>query len=169
MKCQISNCFFYFLCCRILKESLQLWSSDFWEVLSIMKSTYVLSERFAELVKSPLLQVTNKEVRLMRGEDGFSETFSLLHGLIAREKCPTDVYWQKHPTMPLLFQYPCDDVYQKTGALLVTSEINQFDRVPSQSAANAYYSKCLSLEIKTSSKRQRLWRYEDEDDDRDSP
>jgi hypothetical protein len=133
-----------------------------------MKSTYVLSERFAELVKSPLLQVTTKEVRLMR-EDGFTETFGLCHGLIAKEKCRTGVYWQKHPTMPLLFEYPCDDVYQKTGALLVTSEVNQYDRVPSQSAANAFYSKCISLESKTSSKRQRLWRYEDEDDDRDSP
>ena len=43
---EVSN-FELFFCCRILKESLQLWSSDFWEVLSIMKSTYVLSERFA--------------------------------------------------------------------------------------------------------------------------
>ena len=133
-----------------------------------MKSAYVLSERFAELTKSPLMQVTTKEVRLMR-EDGFTETFSLLHGLIARERCPASVYWQKHPTMPLLLEYPCDDVYQKTGALLVTSEVNQYDRVPSQSAANAFYSKCISLESKTSSKRQRLWRYEDEDDDRDRP
>ena len=135
-----------------------------------MKSAYVLSERFAELTKSTLMQVSVKEVRLMR-EDGFSQSFSLLHSLIARERCPGGVYWQKHPTMamPLLFEYPCDDVYQKTGALLVTAEFNQFDRVPPQSVANAFYSKCISLESKTSSKRQRLWRYEDEDDNRDSP
>ena len=70
---------------------------------------------------------------------------------------------------PLLFEYPCDDVHQKTGALLVTAEVNQFDRVPQQSVANAFYSKSISLEQKSSSKRQRLWIYEDEDDNSNSP
>ena len=157
----ISNFSFNFFPCRIWKENLEIWSLENWEVTSIMRSSFVLTERYANLTRSSMVQVTSQDVRIMR-EDGRTETFGLQLGLQSFERCPGSVYWQKHPTKPILFEYPFDDVYQKTGLFLVTSEADKSDGIPKQSNTNVQYNKALSGAVKSSSKRQRLWRYESE-------
>lgn len=154
--------------CRIWKENLDLWNLDSWEVTSIMRSSFVLTERYANLTKSSMMQVTTQDVRMMR-EEGKTETFGLNHGLTGFERCPGSVYWQKHPTKPILFEYPSDDVYQKTGLFLVTAEADKSDEIPKQSTTNVQYNRALSGSVKNSStKRQRLWRYEEEEEEDNS-
>ena len=65
-----------FVPCRIWKENLNLWSLDNWEVTSIMRSSFVLTERYTNLTKSSMMQVTTQDVRMMRKERK-TETFGL--------------------------------------------------------------------------------------------
>ena len=132
-----------------------------------MRSSFVLTERYTNLTKSSMMQVTTQDVRMMR-EERKTETFGLNHGLNGFERCPGSVYWQKHPTKPIMFEYPSDDVYQKTGLFLVTAEANKSDKIPKQSNANVQYNKALSGSVKYSTKRQCLWRYEESEPSKDN-
>lgn len=145
------------------KENLELWSTSLWEAMSIMKSSYVLTDRYENMVKANMLQVTTEEARLMR-EDGKTETYGLNQGLNGIEHCPSSVYWQKHPTLPLMFEYPSEDVYRMAGLFLVTADANKYDQMPKQSVKNFSYNKNLSVVIQQSSKRPRHWTLRTDDD-----